>query len=380
MSTGRSQDEEFMARCLELARRAEGRTAPNPMVGCVIVDRRGRVVAEGFHRRAGLPHAEAEALAQVGWRAPGCTLYVNLEPCKHRRNRRTEPCAPRVAAAGLRRVVVGMCDPIASHGGGAAWLRQQGIDVTTGVLRAACAELNRAFVTWARRKRPLFVLKAGMTLDGKIATATGESRWITGEAARRAAHGLRNRLDAVLVGVGTVLADDPQLTVRGLRGGRDPVRIVVDTTLRTPPGARLLPAGGGSPARVIIACTEAASPARQRRLSAAGAEVWVLPGRGRVDLRALARRLGAAGLTSVLVEGGAQIHAALIAAELADELVLYVAPVVFGGRGAAAGPSWVGGEGVASLAAAPRFRFTGAPEPIGGDLVVRAVARQRGAH
>jgi diaminohydroxyphosphoribosylaminopyrimidine deaminase/5-amino-6-(5-phosphoribosylamino)uracil reductase len=366
----RAVDERHMARCLELARQAEGRTAPNPMVGCVIVDPAGAVVAEGFHRRAGAPHAEAEALARLGGQARGCTMYVNLEPCNHRNNRRTVPCAPAVAASGIARLVVGMGDPIRSHAGGAAWLARQGVAVTRGVLREACLELNRAFVTAARLGRPWFVLKAGITLDGKVATRTGESQWITGPAARQDAHRLRDRLDAVLVGVGTVLADDPRLTVRGVRGGRDPVRVVVDSRLRTPVSARLLPANGKSQARTIVATTEAAPRTREARLRQAGAEVWRV-GRGpRVDLPALARRLAEADIGAVLVEGGAELHAALIAADLVDELVLYVAPLVLGGRGERGGLSWVGGPGVDALARAARFGFAGEPRRVGDDVIL----------
>lgn len=362
-----------MARCIELARQAEGRTAPNPLVGCVIVDPRGQVVAEGWHRRAGEPHAEVDALARLGFKAPGCTLYCNLEPCAHRKNRRTAPCAPAVAQAGIARVVLGMGDPIRSHAGGAAWLRRQGIEVVRHVLRRECEELNRAFVTWARRGRPLIVLKAAMTLDGKIATRTGESQWITSKEARRHAHGLRDRLDAIMVGSGTVLADDPMLTARGIRGGRDPVRVVVDSRLRTPPAARLLPENSKSRARVILATTERASAAAERRLTRAGAEVWRLGKGPRVDLQALFHELARAELTSVLVEGGATLHGSLMDAGLVDELVLYIAPTVVGGGGRS--PSWVAGQGIAALGQAHGFTFLGEPEKLGPDLMLRARVR-----
>ena len=371
-------DEAMMRRCLALARRAEGRTAPNPIVGCVIVDRRGRVLAEGHHRGPGTPHAEAAALAALGGRAPGATLYVSLEPCNHRDGGRAA-CAPAVRASGVARVVIGAMDPVPGHGGGARLLARAGVAVTRGVLGAACEDANAGFFTWARRGRPRFVLKAAVTLDGKLATVGGASRWITGELARADGRRVRERTGAILVGVGTVLADDPRLTARTPRG-RDPVRIVVDSRLRTPPGARLLPATSGSRVRTIIATTAAAPAARARRLEAAGAEVWRLPagrtrgGRGkaasragRVDLAALAARLGAAGLTQVLVEGGAEIHAAMLAAGLADEVRLYVAPLVVGGPA----PSWVGGAGVAALADAWRFELAAAPRRIGPDLMLR---------
>lgn len=358
----RAEDERWMRRCLALARRGEGRTAPNPMVGCVVLDRRGRLVAEGWHRRAGAPHAEADALAKVG-RVPGGTLYVNLEPCRHQG--RTPPCAPLVAESGVARVVVGMLDPVRGHGGGAAALARRGIAVERGVLAAECRELNRAFLSWATRQRPWLTLKAAATLDGKVATWRGESKWVTGEAARREGHRLRDSHDACMVGIGTVLADDPRLTVRGLRGGRDPVRVVVDGRLRTPPGAAVL--GGG---RVVIAALKEAPAARERRLVAAGAEVWRLPGRGRVDLAALARRLAGAGLASVLVEGGPTLHGGLLDAGLVDEVKLFLAPILLGGAGARSGLTWIAGAGVDRLADAVRLRAAAPPRRLGPDLLL----------
>ncbi len=361
---GKADDELWMLRCVELARRGRGQVSPNPLVGCVIVDAKGRVVGEGWHRRLGGPHAEVEALRRAGARARGATLYTNLEPCNH--HGRTPPCAPAVLAAGIRRVVIGIDDPIRGHAGGGRWLARRRLRVTRGVLADECAELNRVFLHHARTGRPWFTLKAGVTADGRVATRGGESRWITGPQARREVHELRAEVDAVLVGIGTVLADDPQLTVRGVRG-RDPVRIVVDSELRTPPRARLLPKRArGSGARVIIATTAGASPARQRRLEAAGAEVWRV-GRSRVDLRALAHRLGEAAIASVLVEGGAEIHAAFVRADFADELRLYVAPMVFGGTA----PAWCAGAGVAHITDAPRFAFL-EPRSLGDDVLLLA--------
>lgn len=367
----RELDEAHMRRCLVLAARARGRTAPNPMVGCVIVDRSGAVIAEGFHARAGLPHAEANALAEVAGRAPGCTMYVNLEPCAHRGNRRTEPCAPKVLASGIARLVIGMGDPIPSHAGGARYLARNGIEVVRGILRAECIELNRPWLCWAKSRRPLFVLKAGVSLDGRVATRTGESQWITGPPARREVHALRNEVDGIVVGVGTVRADDPRLTVRGVRGGRDPVRVVVDSELRTPPSSALLPANTRSKARAVIATTRAAPHRRFTRLAAAGAEIWRLPARGkRVDLRKLATRLADEGLAHVLVEGGPTLHAAFVEADLADEIRLYMAGIVLGGEAARGGPGWVGGAGVARLASASRFQFVGEPRRVGSDVAL----------
>jgi len=366
-----ADDAVYMARCLELARKAEGRTAPNPIVGCVIVSTGGKVLAEGFHAGPGKLHGEAAALKKLGGRARGATLYVNLEPCNH--HGRTPPCAPAVRDSGVARVVIGMLDPIPGHGGGARVLRKAGIAVTTGVLAAECADANRGFVSWATRGRPWFVLKAGMTLDGKIATTTGESRWITGEAARADAHRLRDRLDAIIAGVGTVLADDPQLTVRGVRGGRDPIRVIVDSQLRTPPGAKVLPANSGSDARMIVATTESAPADRAAALAAAGAEVWrVAADAGRVKLASLAEALAANDITTALVEGGGELHAGFVAAGLADELQLYVAPIAIGGSA----PSWLRGAGVTQLADAARWRWVGPPQLIGDDYLLRAIRSQ----
>lgn len=358
-----------MRRCLELARKAAGRTAPNPMVGCVIVDRRGKLVGEGYHRRAGLAHAEEAALHDAGDHARGATLYVNLEPCRHEsERRRSQPCTKLVLAAGVRRLVYGMADPFDGHGGGGRWLARRGVDVTRGVLAAECDELNRGFVMWAQQRRPWFLLKAAVSLDGRIATRTGESQWITGAAARKHGHRLRNELDAIMVGSGTVLADDPQLTVRGIRGGRDPIRVVVDGELRTPASARLLPANSRSKARVIIATSAGAPAARERALVSAGAEVWRVPGRGdRVAMQRLATLLGEADITSVLVEGGARLHGALVDAGLADEIALFLAPLIIGGETA---PSWLAGQGIAMLVDAARYRLVGQATQLGGDLLL----------
>ncbi len=371
-------DLHWMGRCLELARKAEGRTSPNPLVGCVILGPDGTVVAEGYHKKAGTAHAEAVALAKLRGTAKGCTMYVNLEPCAHRGKRRTAPCAPLVREAGIARLVIGMKDPIPDHSGGAAWLRRHGVDVVLGVRRDECLELNRAFVTWAQQSRPLFVLKAGMTLDGRVATRTGESKWITGEPARRDAHRLRAALDGILVGVETVRADDPALTVRGIRGAIDPVRIVLDSRLRTPPKSAVLPANSASKAGCIIVTTKDAPAARERRLVDLGAQVWRLPAKaGRVDVAKLAPKLAAADVTSVLVEGGGTVHASMFKAGLVDEVQLYVAPVAFGGDAERGGPAWLGGGGIARIAQAHRLQFAGPPRMVGDDLVLTARPRKR---
>jgi diaminohydroxyphosphoribosylaminopyrimidine deaminase / 5-amino-6-(5-phosphoribosylamino)uracil reductase len=344
-------DARWMARALALADRYRGRTAPNPTVGCVIVDRRGKLVGEGAHAGPGTPHAEINALDQAGARARGATMYVTLEPCRHQG--RTPPCTPVVRAAGVARVVAGSLDPIAGHGGGLASLARAGIAVGRA-MTDECDAAIRPFLIWAREKRPMFTLKAAVTLDGKLATVGGQSHWITSEAARDDAHKLRNTHDAILVGIGTVLADNPRLTAR-LPGARDPIRIVLDSRLRTPPRARLLPRPFRNPARTVIVCGAAAPVARERALVRAGAEVWRVPTsrNGRIRLELLARLLGRENITSVLVEGGAEVHASFLALTLADEVVLYIAPKIVGGPA----PSWVGGKGLVALAAAHRFAY-----------------------
>ena len=362
----RDIDRVHMARCLELAAPFRGRTSPNPIVGCVIVNRAGKVIAEGAHHGPGTDHAEIAALRKLKWKAPGATLYVNLEPCNH--HGRTPPCAPVVRDAGVARVVVGVEDPIEDHSGGILVLRKARIKVTVGVLAEQCARANRPFLTWSTSHRPAFTLKAAITLDGKIATVSGLSKWITGPAARDDVMRLRDEHDAVLVGIGTVLADDPWLTARRLHG-RDPIRIVIDTQLRTPPDAHLLPRKTGP--RTILVCGPQAPATREAALIAKGAEVWRFKTHrnGRIDLRPLATKLGDAGILSVLVEGGGEIHAYLLAHDLADELVLYVAPKVVGGPA----KSWVGGKGLASLTSAHKFVFDGDPVNLAGDLRFTAV-------
>jgi diaminohydroxyphosphoribosylaminopyrimidine deaminase / 5-amino-6-(5-phosphoribosylamino)uracil reductase len=362
----REIDRAHMARCLELAAQYRGRTSPNPIVGCVVVDRAGKVIAEGAHKAPGTDHGEIAALRKLKFKAPGATLYVNLEPCNH--HGRTGPCAPVVRDAGVARVVIGIEDPIPGHGGGVEVLRRARIKVSTGVLAEECARANRPFLTWSGMHRPAFTLKAAITLDGKIATVSGLSKWITGPRARDDVMRLRDEHDAVMVGIGTVLADDPRLSARRA-GGRNPVRIVVDTHLRTPPTAQLLPKKTGP--RTIIVAARAAPADREAALVARGAEVWRLESHrnGRIDLRRLGGMLADAGVASVLVEGGGELHAYMLQHRLADELVIYIAPMVVGGPAR----SWVGGKGLASLTSAHRFIFDGDPVYLDGDLRLTAV-------
>ena len=356
-------DDKFMRRALVLAEKHAGHTSPNPMVGCVIV-KHGTIIAEGAHRGPGHKHAELEALVKLGGKARGATVYVNMEPCTHRRLGKV-PCAVAVKESGAVRVVVGSKDTFPGHGGGITALRRAGIAVSRALV-AECDALNRGFLVWAATQRPAFTLKAALTLDGKIATVTGDAKWITGKAARADGHRLRNSHDAIMVGVGTVLADDPQLNCR-LTGGRDPIRIVLDGTLRTPPTARLL----RSSPRTIIVAGPRADKAKQVALEKAGAEVWrmKLRANGQVPIYELSHVLGQQQILSVLVEGGGQVHASFLEGRFAHDVVLYLAPKVVGGPA----PSWVGGKGVGTLAAAHELRPFGIPSYLGDDLRLRFV-------
>jgi diaminohydroxyphosphoribosylaminopyrimidine deaminase/5-amino-6-(5-phosphoribosylamino)uracil reductase len=335
--TQTDRDEQYMTLALRLAAKGRGRTSPNPMVGAVVVAA-GRIVGQGYHRRAGGPHAEVFALRQAGKRAAGATLYVTLEPCGHT-NKRTPPCVPLIQASGVRRVVVAQVDPNPLVSGrGIRKLRAAGLRVDVGCCARQAGRLNAVYSHWMKTGRPLVTLKAGMTLDGKIATASGESRWITGEAARRHAHRLRSRVDAVLVGIGTVLQDDPALTARvsdrPLRlASRQPIRIVVDSRLRIPLKARVL--SRLQEAHTLIATTGMASARKIRLLRRQGIDVLVVPGKkGHVSLTELCRQLGRLRITSLLVEGGSTLNASLIRSNLVDRLVLYIAPLLLGGNDA----------------------------------------------
>jgi diaminohydroxyphosphoribosylaminopyrimidine deaminase/5-amino-6-(5-phosphoribosylamino)uracil reductase len=354
-----------MGHALELAARGRGLTSPNPMVGAVVV-RGDEVVGEGYHERAGAGHAEALALARAGTRAAGATLYVTLEPCNH--HGRTPPCTAAVIASGVSRVVFAIADPNPRvAGGGAAALRAAGIAVEGGCAGAEARALNRVFLTAATRSRPHVVLKCAMSLDGRIAAADGRSQWITGEAARAAGHRLRSESDAIAVGIGTALADDPALTVRlEAPWPREPYRVVLDSRARLAPGARLITAG--DPRRALVAVTEAAPVERVRALEAAGAVVLVCKsGEGRVDLHDLSSRLFALGVHALLLEGGAELAGGFLDARLVDRVAMFVAPLLLGGHGATGA---VGGAG-RPLAQGARLAQLEV-RPVGPDLLVEA--------
>jgi diaminohydroxyphosphoribosylaminopyrimidine deaminase / 5-amino-6-(5-phosphoribosylamino)uracil reductase len=339
-----SKHEQWMRLALKEAERAIGRTRPNPLVGAVIV-KNGRLLAKGFHKRAGLAHAEVEALQKLGGRAPGADVYCTLEPCNHMG--RTGPCSEALIAAGVRRVFVGMRDPNPIvDGRGLRKLRAAGIEVHLGLLEDECLRLNEAFTHFITTRRPYVIAKIAQSLDGRVATHTGESKWVTSEAARREGHVLRNACDAVLVGIGTVLADDPELTCR-VRGGRDPLRVVVDTQARTPTRARVVRIARSSKAATMIAVGTGAPRRRTKQLEAAGAQLmFCKERRGVIDLEDLVKQLGKLELLSVLVEGGPTLLGGFFDRGLVNKLHAFIAPRVVGGQGAL---SSVGGEGVARL-------------------------------
>lgn len=353
----------MMRAALALARRSLGRTWPNPAVGCVIV-KEGRIVARGRTQDGGRPHAEVDALERAGQPARGATVYVTLEPCSH--FGKSPPCADALVRAGVSRVVSAMEDPNpAVNGQGHARLRDAGIAVEVGEGAAEAAEINAGFLLRVRVGRPLFHLKLAASLDGRIATASGESKWITGDGARADGHRLRAVHDAILVGAGTVAADDPDLTCRlpGL-GARSPVRIVLDSKAGLAQSSRL--AGTARQVPVWLLCTNAAPAASRRALHEAGVEIIEVAAAsdGRVDVAAAARALGQRGLTRVLVEGGGQVAAAFLKADLIDRITSYRAGVVLGADGRSA----VGELGIDRLDFAPRFRLVSA-SLVQGDTV-----------
>lgn len=331
-------DQQYMRLALDLAREGWGWTSPNPMVGAVVV-KDGRILATGYHARCGQLHAERAALQNCTEDPAGGTLYVTLEPCCH--HGRQPPCTDAILEAGLARVVVGSGDPNPQVAGkGIGILRSAGVEVTEGVLAEECTALNSVFFHYIRTGRPYVVLKYAMTLDGKLAAYTGASQWITGPEARAHVHRQRGRYRSILVGVGTVLADDPQLTCR-LDGGRDPLRIVCDTHLRTPLTAQVVRTAAQTPTLLATCCQDAEKIAAYE---AAGCQVLTLPqgAHGGVDLPALLDALGQREVDSILVEGGAAMHWSFLEAGLADRVLAYVAPKLLGGQGA---KTPVGGQG-----------------------------------
>ena len=359
----KARDEHYMRIALRLAEKGRGRTSPNPLVGAVVV-KNGKVVSRGWHRKAGEPHAEAIALKKAGAAAKGATLYVTLEPCSHL-NKRTPPCAPLVIASGVKRVVVAMIDPNPQvSGNGLKALRRAGIAVVANVLEREAKKQNEAFVKHMTTGMPLVTLKTAQTLDGRIATSRGESKWITGEEARQEGHRLRDQHDAILVGVNTVLQDDPSLTAR-FPGARDPIRIIVDSKLRTPDTAKVITQR--SVAKTLIATLDTASKDRMVELLDAGAEILLAPAKqGRVDLKQLMKALGTFGITSVLIEGGAEVNASALNAGIVDRVVVFIAPMLMTGKDSLCS---IGGSSPTRLKDAVKLRDVEIRR-IGSDMMV----------
>ena len=359
-----AQDRSYMRLAVKLAEHGRGRTNPNPVVGAVIV-RDNRILGVGYHARYGDLHAERAALSNCTDPTDGATLYVTLEPCCHQGNQ--PPCTDAILQAGIRRVVIGSDDPNPLVAGqGVRILRDNGVKVETGFMREECDALNPVFFHYIRTGRPYVILKYAMTLDGKICTRTGASQWITGEAARRRAHQDRDRYAAILVGAGTVAADNPSLTCR-IENGRNPVRIVCDSKLRTSVDSQLVRTARD--VRTIFAAANP-DPERKEALQTRGCEVWELPGDGgRVDLAALMDRIGAEKLDSVIAEGGADLNWSLLRLGLVQRVQAYVAPKLFGG---AAAKSPVAGEGVETPDGALRLRDVTMTQ-LGDDFLIEGV-------
>ena len=367
---GNISDEKYMKDALELARQGKGRTSPNPMVGAVIVNN-GRIVGRGWHQKAGTPHAEIHALAEAGTAAKNATLFVTLEPCCHQG--KTGPCTAAVIAAGIERVVVAMVDPNPLVAGcGINQLREHGIAVETGILAEEAARLNAPFIKWISCRLPFVTLKSGISLDGKIATRTGNSRWITCEESRLEVHRMRDASDVILSGIGTVLADDPELTTRLPEGGKSPVRVVVDRLARTPLTAKLVNDGK---VQTIIAVTAEAPPERTAALSAKGVEVLLVPKGtdGRLDLGVLLRKLEERCYTSILVEAGGTLNESFLFGNYADRVVLFMAPKIIGGI---ASPGPYGGLGCDLLTDAVELEDISVSH-IGSDILIDGYVKRR---
>lgn len=328
-------EEQFMKRAIELAKQGAGWTAPNPLVGAVVV-KNGRVIGEGYHRKYGELHAERNALAACTEDPAGATLYVTLEPCCH--YGKTPPCTEIIIEKKIAKVVIGSRDPNPKVAGkGARILREHGIEVVEDYMREACDALNPVFFHYITTKTPYVVLKFAMTLDGKIATRTGASKWITGEAARNHVHQLRGRYAGILAGIGTVLADDPMLNCR-IDGAHQPLRIILDSQLRIPMGSRLVRSAKEYP--LLIVCNESTRDREEganriQKLEEAGAKVWTLPEKnGHPDLNVLMQRLGEEKIDSVLIEGGGTVNEAALKAHIVHHVYAYIAPKIFGGEDA----------------------------------------------
>lgn len=320
-------DKFFMQKTLDLAAKGKSRTSPNPAVGALIV-KNGKILAKGYHKKAGTPHAEIIALKKAGALSRGATLFVNLEPCCHT-EKKTPPCTKAIIKSGIKKVVTAMIDPNPNVAGmGIRELRKAGIKTEVGVMEAEAKKLNEAFIKFITKKEPFVFMKVAQTIDGKIATATGNSKWITGALSREYVHKLRNEADALLVGIGTVKADNPSLDCR-VKGGMNPFRIIIDSSLRIPLNAKLLKHKDN---RTIIATTEKANQKKIRQLTSLGVKVLTIKSKQRkVDLKKLMKELGKLDITSVMIEGGSTINASALSSKIVDKVLVFIAPKIIGG-------------------------------------------------
>ena len=358
-------DEKFMAEALRIAKNAQGRTSPNPMVGAVIV-KDGRIIAEGWHRKAGTPHAEIHALNMAGELAKNSTMYVTLEPCSH--FGRTPPCANKIVDAGIKKVVIAMKDPNPLVAGkGIEILKAAGIDVEIGILENESRRLNEVFLKYITKKIPFVTAKFACSLDGKISTVTGESQWISCEESRNFVHRLRDISDGIMVGVGTVLSDNPSLTAR-IENGKNPVRIIVDSFARTPLNSKILNDGA---AKTIIAVTENAPAEKVVKLKKSGAEI-IFAGNLQVELDLLMQELINREITSILLEGGGTLNFSMFRAGYVDKVFAFVAPKIIGGKTAL---TPVAGGGFEKISDAVKLENLTA-EKIGTDILISGYVNQ----
>ncbi|MDS1030303.1 bifunctional diaminohydroxyphosphoribosylaminopyrimidine deaminase/5-amino-6-(5-phosphoribosylamino)uracil reductase RibD [Bacillota bacterium LX-D] len=360
----------FMQRALALAVKAKGRTSPNPMVGAVVV-KDGKIVGEGYHHQAGAPHAEVLALQEAGTKAQGSTLYVTLEPCCH--FGKTPPCVEKIIQSGVREVIGAVADPnTLVNGQGYELLKAAGIKVQVGVLRQEAEQLNEVFFKYIRTKKPFVTLKWAMTLDGKIATVNNDSKWVSNEKSRALVHQWRDSTDALVVGVNTILNDNPFLTTRLPHGrGKDPWRIILDTHLRTPVEANVLNTASKAP--TIICCGPEADEIKKNNLAAQGVQIWELPIQGgTLDLNYLLESLGKQELTSILVEGGGKVLESFFRLGLADKVCCFIAPKILGGEAA---KTPVEGEGIKLMSQAYKLTRV-SHESIGEDLLITGYLRR----
>ncbi|HVI40580.1 MAG TPA: bifunctional diaminohydroxyphosphoribosylaminopyrimidine deaminase/5-amino-6-(5-phosphoribosylamino)uracil reductase RibD [Anaerovoracaceae bacterium] len=362
-------DSYYMKRALELAENGMGRTNPNPMVGAVIV-KDGRMIGEGWHEQCGKAHAEVNAIKNATEPVEASTVYVNLEPCCHQG--KTPPCTELLIAKRVKRVVIGTIDPNPLVGGkGVQRLRAAGIQVTEGILESECKVFNEVFFHYIQKRRPFVVMKAAVSLDGKIAAPSGESKWITEEEARQDVQLLRNRYSAIMVGVETVIRDDPELTCR-LEGGRNPLRIILDSNLRIPRDSKVLTDQHGNAAMIV--CTERASPEKASRLKAMGAKVLYCGSRNNhIDLEDLMEKLSGLSIDSILLEGGATVNDSALSQGIVSKIILYVAPKIIGGEKS---KTFVGGLGISSLDQAYPLRIE-SMERVGEDMKLTAYLKER---